>query len=73
MMLSGLLTMQQASVGDGLSFDPFPFDEDGLAAPEVDVGGCEVAEALVVAQVIVVGDEVADPGLECQSASNRAP
>jgi len=34
--------MQQASVFDGLSFDPFPFDEDCLAAPEVDVGRREV-------------------------------
>jgi hypothetical protein len=34
--------MQQASVCDGLSFDPFPFDEDGLAAPEVDVGGLSI-------------------------------
>ena len=63
-MLCGLPTMQQASVCDGLSFDPFPFDEDRLAASEVDVGRCQIAEALVVAQVIVVGDEVSDPGLE---------
>ena len=56
--------MQQASVCDGQSFDPFPFDEDALAASEVDVGRREVAQALVVAQVIVVGDESADLGLE---------
>ena len=63
-MLSGLPTMQQASIGDGLSFDPFPFDEDGLAASEVDVGRCQVAQALVISQVIVVGDEGADLGFE---------
>jgi hypothetical protein len=56
--------MQQASVLDGLSFDPFPFDEDGLATSEVDVGRREVAQALVVAQVIVVGDKGCDLGLE---------
>ena len=56
-MLGGLLAMQQASCGDCPSFDPFPFDEDGLAASEVDVGGGQVAEALVVSAVIVVGDE----------------
>lgn len=39
-MLCGLPTMQQTSAGDGLSFDPFPFDEDGLAASEVAVSGC---------------------------------
>jgi hypothetical protein len=50
-MLCGLPTMQQASVGDGLSFDPFPFDEDCLAASEVDIGGCQVGDALMVSQV----------------------
>ena len=56
--------MQQASVGNGLSFDPFPFDEDGLTAPEVDVGRRQVTQALVVAQVIVVSDEGADLSLK---------
>src|SRR5215470_17279747 len=32
--------------------------------PEVDVGRCEVGDALVVSQMVVVGDEVADLGLE---------
>ena len=63
-MLSGLPTMQQASIGDGLSLDPFPFDEDGLATFEVDVGRCQVAQALMVSQVIVVGDEGSDLGFE---------
>ena len=62
MMLCGLPAMQQASVLDCLSFDPFPFDEDGVAASEVDVGRCQIAEALVVAPVIVVGDEMALQG-----------
>lgn len=38
--------MQQASVCVCLSFDPFPFDDDGLAASEVDVGRGWIAEAL---------------------------
>ena len=46
--------MLQAPVLDGLSFDPFPFQQDGLAAPEVDIGGREVIQALVVAPVVVV-------------------
>ena len=54
----------QAAIGDCLSFDPFPFDEDGLAASEVDVRGGVVMEALVVAGVIVVLDEGAHLGLE---------
>ena len=56
--------MQQAAIGDCLSFDPFPFDENGLASPEVDVGGRQVADALVIAQVIVIGDEGLDLGFE---------
>ena len=56
--------MLQAPVLDGLSFDPFPFKRDGLAAPEVDIGGCEVIQALVVAPVVVVLDEGAELGFE---------
>ena len=35
--------MLQAPMFDGLAFDLLPFDQDGLAAPEVDVGGGEGA------------------------------
>jgi len=28
----------QASVLDGFAFDPFSFQQDGLTAPEVDIG-----------------------------------
>jgi hypothetical protein len=35
-----------------------------LAASEVDVGGCEIANALVVAVMIVVLDEALDAGVE---------
>ena len=56
--------MQQASVCNGPSFDPFPLQEDCLAASEVDVGRRQVAQALVVTQVIVVGDEGVDLGFE---------
>ena len=61
-MLCGLPMMQQAAVLDCLSFDPFSLHEDCLAAPEVDVGRCQVADALVVTKVIVVGDEGFDFG-----------
>jgi hypothetical protein len=33
---------------DGLSFDPFSFKQDGLAASEVDVGRGEISDALMV-------------------------
>jgi len=32
-MLSSLLLVQQAASGDCLPFDPFPFDQNGLASP----------------------------------------
>jgi len=50
----------QAPMFDSLLFDLLPFDQNGLAAPEVDVGGREVAQALVVTAVIVVFDEGLD-------------
>jgi hypothetical protein len=52
--------MLQASLLDGLALDPFAFGEDGLPAPEVDVGGRQVAEALVIPGMIVVLDEGGD-------------
>ena len=35
-----------------------------MTSPEVDVGRCEVADTLVVSEVVVVSDEVADRLLE---------
>ena len=52
--------MLQASLLDGLSFDPFSLQEDGLAAAEVDVGRREVVDALVIAAVVIVVDERRD-------------
>ena len=43
-MLCGDTSVVQASVFDGLSFDPFFFQENGLAMPEVDIGRWEVAQ-----------------------------
>jgi hypothetical protein len=34
--------MLQAAVLDGVAFDPFSFHQDGLPAPEVDIGRREV-------------------------------
>ena len=56
-MLSGDCTVVQASVFDGLSFDPFSFQEDGLASAEVDVGRCQIADGFVVTLVVVVINE----------------
>src|ERR1700730_16150548 len=65
LVISGSLQpVAQATVGDGLSFDPFSFCQDGGPAPEGDVSGGEIVDALVVAAVIVVFDEGGDLGFE---------
>ena len=56
--------MKQAALLDGFAFDPFPLQCDDVAAPEVDISGCEIAEALMVAAVVVVIDERRDLLLE---------
>ena len=56
--------MVQAAVLDGLLFDAPPFSQDGFAAPEVDVSRGQVADALVVAVVVVVLDEGGDGSLK---------
>jgi hypothetical protein len=63
-MLCGVPTVQQAAIGDCLSFDPFSFNQNGLAAAEVDIAWRQIADALVIAQVIVVSDEDLDLGFE---------
>ena len=47
----------QATVGNGLLFDPLSFGQDIRAAPAVDVGRGEIADAFVVSAVVVVVDE----------------
>jgi hypothetical protein len=54
----------QSSELDGLSFDPFALEQDGVTASEVDVGRRQVPQALMVASVIVVIDEAIDVRLE---------
>ena len=54
----------QAALSDGFSFDPFTFEQDCVAAPEVDVGGREIVEALVVSAMVVMLDESRDLSFE---------
>ena len=56
--------MQQAAFFDCVSFDPFSVEQDGLAASEVNVGGREIIQALMIALVIVVINESADTGFK---------
>ena len=37
---------------DGVAFDPFPVEQDDVAAAEVDVGRREILQALVISGVI---------------------
>ncbi len=60
MILGSGFAVLQAPVLDGLSFDPFPFQKDGLSAPKLDIGGRKIIQALVIALVIVVLDECAE-------------
>ena len=52
--------MLQAAVCDGSKFDAFAFYKDRLRSAEVDVGRCEVVDALMIADVIVMFDEGVD-------------
>src|SRR5271156_3578990 len=63
-MSGGVQPVVQAAVGDGLSFNPFSFCQDGRAPAAVGVGRGEVVDALVVSAVVVVGDERRDLGFE---------
>ena len=56
--------MLQAAILDCGSFDLFSFQQDGLGASEVDVSRGKIAQALVIAAMVVVIDECVDLGLE---------
>ncbi len=56
--------MLQASLFDNLSFDPYSFEQDCLAASGVDIGGNEVVEALMIPPVVIVLDEGGDRPFE---------
>ena len=56
-LLGRLQAVLQATVGNGVSFDPLSFGQDRRAAPAVDVGRSKIVDALVVSAVVVVVDE----------------
>ena len=49
---------------DGLAFDAFPFGQDLCGPTVIGIRRVHVAQALMVALMIIVLDEGADPGLE---------
>ena len=63
-MSGGVVPMRQSPLLDCPSFQALPSVDDRLSSPEVDVGGGEVGEALVVAPAVVVIDEGADLRLQ---------
>lgn len=56
--------MLQAAVLDCLFLDPFPFSQNDFVAPEVNIGRCDVVQALVVPLVVVIIDECPDLAFE---------
>ena len=56
--------MLQAALLDCLFLDPFPFSQDGFVAPKVDVGRCDVVQALMVSLVVAVFDKGPDQAFE---------
>lgn len=52
--------MLQAAALDRHFLDLFPFSDDGFVTSKIDVSGCDVAQALVVALVVVIVDEGPD-------------
>jgi hypothetical protein len=49
--------MLQAALSDCLFLDFFSFSQNGFVSAKVDVGGCDVVQALVVPLVVVIFDE----------------
>ena len=56
-LICRLFLMLQAALSDCLFLDFFPFSDNGFIAAKVDVGGCDVVDALVVALMIVMIDK----------------
>ena len=52
--------MLQAAALDRHFLDLFPFSDDGFVTSKIDVSGCDVAQALVVALMVVVLGEGLD-------------
>ncbi len=54
----------QAARFERLLFDPFSLLSNGFVPSEVDICGCDVVEALVISQMVVMVDEGFDLGFE---------
>ena len=52
--------MVQAAFLNGFSFDPFPFEPNGLIPPAVNIGRRDIADGFMIASVVIVIDESSD-------------
>jgi hypothetical protein len=52
--------MLQSPLFECFSFDPFSFQQNGLPASEVDVGGREVFQTPMISLMVVVANEAVD-------------
>ena len=64
--------MRQAAFSNGLVFDRSPSLDDGRVPTEVDIGRRKVAEAFMVATVIVALNESADAGFKITKCTPSA-
>ncbi len=64
LILCGKLTVLQATMFDGLSFDPFSLLDDGWNPAEVRIGICYVAQAFLISSAIVMIQECLDLGFQ---------
>ncbi len=64
--------MLQAALSDCLFLDLFPFFENGFVTPEVDIGRCDIVDALVIALLIVVIDAAIAPPPPCRPTLTAA-
>ena len=56
-ILRSVPLIMQTTFCEGVSFDPFSVGQYFMAAPKVDIGRCQVVQALLVTLMVVVIDE----------------
>jgi hypothetical protein len=61
-VISGLSLVLQQALGNGLSFDPFWFGQNGWPTSKIDVGQGEIVDTLVIAVVVVIIDKGGELG-----------
>jgi hypothetical protein len=71
--LCGLQLMLRAAIGDCLTFDVFPFEADTLSVSKIDVSRREIAQALVIADMVVMLDEGRDLTFEIAGSPRWFP